>query len=69
MEYAEKVLLKADSLVNTRCKIYYPWKQKYIYRVVKKDGEGYYIMYKKEKKRLRIALNDYGDMFCFEVIH
>ena len=69
MEYAEKVLLKADKFVGEKCKIYYPWKQRYIHRVVKKDNEGYYVLYKNEKKRLRIATNDFGEMVGFEVIH
>lgn len=69
MNYTPKQLAKADSLVGTECKIYYPWKGRFIHRVVRKDYEGYYVKYQGEKKSLRIALNDYGEMVCFEVIH
>lgn len=43
MNHTEKVLNKANSMVNKKCKIYYPWKQRYIYRVVRRDNEGYYV--------------------------
>ncbi len=69
MNYTPKALTKADSLVGTKCKIYYPWGQRYIHRVVRKDMDGYYVNYKGEKKSLRIALNDYGGMVCFEMLH
>lgn len=69
MNYTEKALVKADSLVGMKCKIYYPWKQKYINRVVYKDHEGYYILYENERKRLRLAINDFGEMVYFELIH
>lgn len=69
MIYTEKAINKANSLVGEKCKIYYPWRQRYIYRKVYKDDEGYYILYRKEKKRLRLALNDFEEMIGFEVIH
>lgn len=40
---------QADNLINKKHKIYFPWHQKFIYRVVKKDHEGYYIRYKNER--------------------
>lgn len=69
MEYAEKVLLKADKFVGEKCKIYYPWKQKYINRMIRKDNEGYYVKFEGERRELRIATNDFGEMIYFEVIH
>lgn len=69
MNYTLKVLAKADKFVGTKCKIYYPWKQKFLHRVVHKDHEGYYVKYQGKKKRLRLAINDFGEMVRFEVIH
>ena len=69
MTYTPKQLAKADKFVGTKCKIYYPWKRKMIHRVVRKDHEGYYVLYQNEKKRLRLAINDFGEMVRFEVIH
>ena len=69
MNYTQKQLAKADSLVGTKCKIYYPWKKKMIHRVVRKDMYGYYVKYQGEKKRLRLAINDFGEMVCFEMLH
>jgi len=68
MNYTSKQLAKADKFVGTKCKIYYPWKGKMIYRVVRKDMYGYYVQYE-GKKRLRLGLNDFGEMVCFELIH
>ena len=68
MNYTSKQLAKADSLVGQKCKIYYPWKKKMIHRVVCKDHEGYYVNYQ-GKKRLRLAINDFGEMVCFEMLH
>lgn len=69
MNYTPKQLAKADSLVGQKSKIYYPWKGRFIHRVVRKDHEGYYVLYQNEKKRLRLALNDFGEMVCFEMLH
>jgi len=69
MNYTSKQLAKADSLVGQKCKIYYPWKRKMIHRVVHKDHEGYYVNYQGKIKRLRLAINDFGEMVRFEVIH
>lgn len=69
MTYIPKQLAKADSLVGQKCKIYYPWKRKMIHRVVRKDMYGYYVKYQGKKKRLRLAINDFGEMVRFEVIH
>lgn len=60
---------KLEKLVGTKQKVYYPWKRKMIHRVVRKDHEGYYVLYQNEKKRLRLALNDFGEMVCFEMLH
>lgn len=64
-----KAISRADKFVNERCKIYYPWKQVYVYRVIHKDNEGYYIHYEGKKRRLRIAVSDYGDFMRFELLH
>lgn len=64
-----KAIYRADKFVGTKCKIYYPWRQKFIHRVVHKDQEGYYVLYKNEKKRLRLALNEFGDFVRFEMLH
>lgn len=69
MNYKPKQIAKADSMVGTKQKIYYPWKQKFLHRVVHKDHEGYYVLYQNEKKRLRLALNDFGEMVRFEMLH
>lgn len=44
-EFTVEQLAQADKLVNKKHKIYYPWYRKFIYRVVRKDHEGYYIKY------------------------
>jgi len=69
MKYTRKALNKADSLIGTKCKIYYPWKQRFIHRVVYKDYEGYYVKFEGKRRELRIATNDFGEMIYFEVIH
>ena len=60
---------KLEKLIGTKQKVYYPWKQKFLHRVVHKDREGYYVKYQGKKKRLRLAINDFGEMVRFEVIH
>ena len=69
MNYTPKQLAKADSLVGQKCKIYYPWKQKFLYRVVHKDNQGYFVKYKNKKMRCRLRINEFGDMVCFEMLH
>lgn len=64
-----KALNRADMLVGTRCKIYYPWKAKMINRVVMKDSDGYYVKYEGKKRRLRVAVNEYGDFVRYEMLH
>jgi len=64
-----KAITRADSFVNERCKIYYPWRQKFIHRVVYKDQEGYYVRYGGKRRELRIATNDFGDFVGFEMLH
>ncbi len=69
MSYTSKQLAKADKYIGTRCKIYYPWEMKMIHRVVHKDYEGYYIYYEGKKRRLRIAVSEFGDFLRFEMLH
>lgn len=69
MNYTPKQLAKADKFVATKCKIYYPWKRKMIHRVVRKDMYGYYVKYQGKKKRLRLAISDFGDFLRFEMLH
>lgn len=64
-----KAVNRANKFINERCKIYYPWRQKYINRVVYKDYEGYYVRYNGEVRRLRIRLNDFGEFVAFEMLH
>lgn len=64
-----KAMCRANMFLGEKCKIYYPWKAKMIYRVVMKDSEGYYVKYEGEKKRLRVAVNEYGDFMRFEMLH
>lgn len=69
MNYTPKQLAKADSLVGQKCKIYYPWKQRYIHRVVRKDWNGFYVKYEGQRRKLRLAINDFGDFLGFEMLH
>lgn len=64
-----KAIERANKFVGTRCKIYYPWKSKMIYRVVMRDSEGYYVKYEGEKRRLRVSTNDFGEFTGFEMLH
>ena len=61
---------KLEKLVGTKQKVYYPWEQKSIERVIRKDEEGFYILYEGKKVRLRPMLNGMGtDIVGFEAIH
>ena len=63
-------MIKLEKLVGTKQKVYYPWEQKSIERVIRKDEEGFYILYEGKKVRLRPMLNGMGtDIVGFEAIH
>lgn len=64
-----KAIERADKFVGERCKIFYPWKQVYVYRVVYKDYKGYYVRYGGSIRRLRVAVDEFGGFMSFEMLH
>lgn len=60
---------KLDEMVGTKQKVYYPWEQKFITRVVHEDEKGYFIYYDGEKRGCRVAYDDFGDAIGFEALH
>lgn len=63
-------MIKLEKLVGTKQKVFYPWEGKSIERVIRKDEEGFYILYKNRKVRLRPMYDGMGtDMVGFEAIH
>jgi len=61
---------KLEKLVGTKQKVFYPWIGKKVERAIRKDEEGFYILYEGKKVRLRPMLNGMGtDIVGFEAIH
>lgn len=61
---------KLEKLVGTKQKVYYPWEQKSIERVIRKDEEGFYILYKNRKVRLRPMYDGMRtEIIGFEAVH
>lgn len=59
---------KLEKLIGTKQKVYYPWEQKSIERVIRKDEKGYYINYKGKKVGCRPQLNSFGEVIGFEAL-
>lgn len=62
--------MNLNKLVGTKQKIYYPWEQKSIERVVREDHQGFYIFYK--SKKVRLAPMQSGmktDIVGFKALH
>lgn len=60
--------MKLKKLVGTRQKVYYPYEQKFIERVIREDHKGLYINYKGERRECRARINDFGEVIGLEVL-
>ena len=58
----------ADKLVGKKQKVYYPWEQKFLERVVHKDQDGYYIRYKSTRKGCKPQINSLNEVIGFEAL-
>ncbi len=62
-------MIKLEKLVGTKQKVFYPWEQKFVTRVIRKDEQGYYIYYGGKKVGCRPRFDDFGDVIGFEALH
>lgn len=63
-------MINLESLVGTKQKVFYPWKSKKIERVIRKDQEGFYILYEGKRLKLEPLYNGMGDSIVgFKAIH
>lgn len=58
-----------EKLVGTKQRIYYPWLQKFIERVVRRDYQGYYMLYQGERVELKPRYNSLDEPIGFQAIH
>lgn len=63
-------MIKLDEMVGTKQKVFYPWIGKNVERVIRKDEEGFYILYKNRKVRLRPMYDGMRTKIIgFEAVH
>ena len=63
-------MINLESLVGTKQKVFYPWIGKKVERVIRKDQEGFYILYEGKRLKLEPLYSGMGtDIVGFKAIH